>query len=121
MASGSREIICTACGAETFVKREPVYEGFKKVGERFRCAGCGYEFASEQDIPFKEKRESAVFSDEDRSREMRVFRDDEKGHNCRHCAHYVVNPFVQRCGLHHKEVQATDTCPDFQKSDRLQE
>ena len=32
---------------------------------------------------------------------------------CRYCAEYVVNPFLQRCGLHRCEVQATDTCPHF--------
>lgn len=33
---------------------------------------------------------------------------------CRHCVHYVVNPFTQKCMLHHRDVSATDTCPDFE-------
>ena len=37
MAAKAVGIVCTACGAETFVKREPVYDGFVKVDERFRC------------------------------------------------------------------------------------
>jgi hypothetical protein len=32
MKARSVEILCAACGADTLVKMEPVYEGFKKVG-----------------------------------------------------------------------------------------
>jgi rRNA maturation protein Nop10 len=113
MADRTLEIICTACGADTLVRREPRFEGFKKVGERLLCASCGHEFASEAEVPFKQKTSLAVFGAEDKSREIRVFRDDEKGRTCRHCAHYVVNPFTQRCGRTQKIVQATDSCEDF--------
>ena len=44
---------------------------------------------------------------------VEIFRSTEKGRNCRHCRHYVVNPFIQRCGLHRCEVQAADPCGDF--------
>jgi len=44
-----------------------------------------------------------------------VFGDDEYGRTCRHCRHYIVNPFTQRCDLHKKEVEATDFCPDFDR------
>jgi hypothetical protein len=30
------EIICTNCGAESFLKREPLYEGFKKILQQIR-------------------------------------------------------------------------------------
>jgi hypothetical protein len=32
---------------------------------------------------------------------------------CRHCRHYVVNPYTQKCMLHDREVTAVDTCADF--------
>ncbi len=54
-----------------------------------------------------------MFSENDRPRPVKVFSEDEKGKMCRYCAEYVVNPFLQRCGLHRCEVQATDTCPHF--------
>ena len=107
------EIVCSACGADALLRREPVYEGFKKTGERLLCSACGHEFASEDDVPFKEKRQPALFTEADRPEKVEVFRSDEKGHNCRHCEHYVVNPFVQRCAIHHREVEATDLCRDF--------
>lgn len=113
MDSRSVEIVCTACGAETFVKRIPKYDGFVKVGERVVCASCGHEFGSEEEVPFKEKKAITVFSANDTSKKIAIFSNDEKERNCRHCKHYVVNPFTQRCSLHQKEVEATDICDDF--------
>jgi hypothetical protein len=106
-------IVCSECGEDTFVRREPIYEGFKKTGERIVCVSCGHEFSSEAEVPYKEKSGPKIFSDADRSKKVEIFKGDEKGHNCRHCDHYTVNPFIQRCGLHGREVQATDICDDF--------
>ena len=108
------EILCTSCGADTLLKREPRYEGLKKVGERLLCATCGHEYAAEDVVPFKLKKTVQVFSEDDKPRKADLFAGDEKGRNCRHCRHYLVNPFTQRCGLHFKAVQATDVCPDFE-------
>jgi hypothetical protein len=109
------EINCSACGRETLVRREPVYDGFVKKGERLLCASCGHEFPAEADVPFKVKQTVRVFGDDERPKKIDIFKGDEKGKNCRHCKHYVVNPFIQRCGLLHREVQATDLCARFDK------
>lgn len=113
MSAQHAGIVCPACGDETLLKREPRYEGFKKVGETLSCLSCGHVFDSDEDIVFKTASRPDVFGDEDRPRGIDVFRSDEKGRNCRHCRHYVVNPFTQRCGLHHRKVEATDVCADF--------
>ena len=110
----SVEMNCPGCGDEALLRREPVYEGFTKTGETLTCSSCGHVFASEGEVPFLDgPKRPAVFSAADRSRKVEIFESDEKGRNCRYCAHYVVNPFIQRCGLHHKEVAATDLCADF--------
>ena len=106
------ELRCPACGRDSWLRRAPIYDGFTKTGESLTCALCGHAFASEAEIPFKDNRPK-VFSEADRPRPVQVFREDEKGRMCRYCAEYVVNPFLQRCGLHKCEVQATDTCPHF--------
>ncbi|MBM4143943.1 MAG: hypothetical protein FJ225_10195 [Lentisphaerae bacterium] len=114
MSERPPEIVCAACGAETLVRREAVYDGFKRVGERFVCVSCGHAYAAEAEVPFKAAKRTAVFSEADRTRSADVFAADEKGRNCRHCRHYVVNPFTQRCGLHLRRVEATDACGDFE-------
>jgi hypothetical protein len=108
-------ILCCDCGADTFVRREPVYEGFRKTGERLFCVSCGHEYADEASVPYLTVAKPKIFTDADRSERVELFHGDEKGRNCRHCRHYVVNPFIQRCGLHKMEVQATDRCDDFQE------
>lgn len=107
------EIQCPACGREAWLRRQPIYDGFTRTGETLTCALCGHAFASEAEIPFKDGGRPKVFSEDDRPRPVKVFREDEQGRMCRYCAEYVVNPFIQRCGLHKVEVQATDTCPHF--------
>lgn len=111
------EIICPRCGAETFLKREPVYEGFKKTGESLSCSACGAVFASEAEVPFKPVADTPViFTEADRSKKVQVFAEGENRSICRYCASYVVNPFMQFCSHHKKEVQATDSCPQFAPS-----
>jgi hypothetical protein len=107
------EIICSACGVDTLLIRKPKYDGFAKVGETLTCTSCGHEYENEESVPFKGKEVLQVFSDADRSAKIEVFREGEAESLCRHCASYVVNPFVQWCSTHKKEVEATDTCPQF--------
>ncbi len=108
------EIICSGCGAEAFLNREAVYEGLAKMGERLSCSACGVVFASEEEVPYKEKESAPViFTDADRSEKVVVFAEGENKRLCRYCAEYAVNPFMQFCSHHKKEVQATDTCEHF--------
>lgn len=115
MGVSAVEIICTECGRESLLKREPQYGGFKKVGETLACASCGHEFASEDEVPFKQKAAPNIFDASDAPRTIKVFRENEAETLCRHCKHFVVNPFLQRCGKHGKIVEATDSCRDFEK------
>ena len=111
------EIVCSACGVDTLIRREPVYDGFKKSGESLTCVSCGHVYADEADVPFKQEVSSNLFSDADKPSKPAIFQDDERGGTCRHCSHYIVNPFAQRCGLHRRFVEATDSCPDFTATD----
>lgn len=110
------EIICSKCGQEALIQREAIYDGFTKTGERLSCSHCGHEYTSEAEVPYKTKRsEPRIFTDADRSKKVEVFNANENERLCRYCANYLINPFTQFCSLHRKEVQATDTCPDFCK------
>jgi len=104
---------CPCCGRVTLWVRRACYEGFQKVGEEIECTACGHVFPSDQaSSPPREPRPQ-VFSKEDRPTVIDPFAKarDERGHLCRYCRHYVVNPFRQWCGLHRRDVTATDTCP----------
>ena len=108
------EIICRSCGADTLLNREAIYDGFSKTGERLTCSSCGFEYASEDEVPFKAARsEPQIFTEADRSVKVEVFDEGENKRICRYCANYIVNPFTQFCSTHKKEVQATDTCDRF--------
>lgn len=114
MATKPLEINCPGCGRVTLLLRQPRYEGFTRVGDSLSCASCGHAFASEEEVPFKQDRRVQVFTEADRSKVAKVFDEGENARLCRYCAHYVINPFMQWCGHHRKEVEATDTCAAFQ-------
>jgi hypothetical protein len=107
-----REFRCPFCGRESWVVRKAKYDdSFEKVGETLSCAMCRKEFASEAEIPYKDREGQKVFTEDDRPRPVKVFEEGENARMCRRCAEYVVNPFWQRCAVHKCEVEATDTCP----------
>ncbi len=109
------EIRCTQCGAETLLRREPLYEGFRKVGETLACSGCGHRFPDEASVPYITRPPVAIFSEADRPRTPALFSEADKTRNCRHCAHYLKNPFTQWCSRHKRETEALDVCADFKR------
>lgn len=120
-AVNSVEITCAACNRDSLLVRTPKYDGFKRVGDTLKCSSCGHEYENDEAVPFKRKPAIRLFTDDDASPAIRVFTDDEKGRICRYCEHYVVNPFTQKCGLHIKTVEATDTCSDFERREKADE
>jgi len=118
MTSGtrSREIHCSGCGQDALVRAEPVYEGFRKVGEVYCCTTCGKQYASESETPFLSKiGHPQVFTEADRPAAPSIFSDDERQRSCGWCRHMVVNPFGQRCGVKNRFTEATDLCEHFEK------
>lgn len=116
---------CPVCKEETLMVTDSVYEGFNKTGERTRCAQCGHEFASQSKTRSKSNAPSgssadplaALFGESHEETPIDLFDvEAETGRLCRRCRHYVLHPFTQRCGLHDREVSATDTCDQFEKA-----
>jgi rubredoxin len=91
-----------------------VYEGFRKTGERFVCLACGHVYSDESSVPWKGAKRPPIFDESDKSARPGIFSSDDRARNCRHCKHYLVNPFTQRCGLHNRPVEATDVCERFE-------
>lgn len=117
------EAFCPSCGKKTLMIVEPVYEGFTRIGERPRCAVCRHALpmtpsdakASGPAAAPASRKLPSIFSEEDRSPEIHLFNAGENERLCRYCRHYTVNPFRQWCGLHRRDVEATDTCDRFEK------
>ncbi len=111
--SSSREIECTACGQTALARIEPLYEGFKRVGEEVVCTACGHRYADAAPFAAAAGRPQ-VFTAADKPCPLNIFADDERRKSCGWCAHFVVNPFNQRCGITNRETQATDLCMRFE-------
>lgn len=108
------DIRCPACGRESWLLRTPKYDGFRRVGEELKCAACGHVFESESDVPTAARPKPSIFTDDDRPAAPALFRGEAPPAFCHRCRHYVVHPFRQWCGRHKKEVEATDTCNQFE-------
>ena len=100
MSTPTRKIFCPHCRQESAVNVVKKYDGFAEVGETVTCAFCGYEFGEEEPTVIEEKRPGWV--DDDKLKKV-----------CHRCHHYVINPFVQKCVLHQREIEAMDTCAEF--------
>ncbi|MEX2606063.1 MAG: hypothetical protein WD708_01860 [Kiritimatiellia bacterium] len=116
---------CPICKEDTLAVTDSVYDGFKKTGERTRCGQCGHEFTSPsktrgvRTVPAHAPNDplAALFGDSREEEKLDLFDvEAETGRLCRRCAYYVLHPFTQRCGLHDREVSATDTCGQFEKN-----
>jgi DNA-directed RNA polymerase subunit RPC12/RpoP len=111
--------ICSSCGKEVLFLAEPVYDGFKKTGEILTCPTCGFTAdAAPCSAAPKADPLAALFGDDHRPETVDLFDvEAETAKSCRKCTHYVIHPFTQRCGLHDREVSATDCCSDFEIGD----
>lgn len=109
---------CESCKKETLFTVEAVYDGFTKTGETSTCSECGQ--VSEAGRRNAEKKDplAALFGEDAVPEKLELFDvEAETARLCRKCAHYVIHPFTQRCGLHDREVSATDSCPQFQNQE----
>lgn len=114
---------CPACGEKALFVSEAVYDGFTKTGEHRRCTSCGHVIKSKPGGTPKASKPAndawSAFAGEDAPKALNLFDvDAETGRMCRKCKHYIVHPFTQRCGLHDKEVAATDTCDQFEAAEK---
>ena len=107
------EAFCPTCGKETLAIKEVVFDGFTRVGEQLKCSVCGHVFAAPDEPQAPAKKTPTIFTEDDWSPALKIFGEGENTTLCRYCTHYTVNPFRQWCGLHHREVEATDTCDQF--------
>ncbi|MDZ4200197.1 MAG: hypothetical protein U1E27_13040 [Kiritimatiellia bacterium] len=113
-------VSCPKCGPEALTLKKPAFDGLRKTGDRIVCASCGRELgmiaAGEAPVPANPaaKPRPSIFDDVELTR-ADPFAREERGRLCRYCLHYIVNPFRQWCGRHRRDVEALDTCWNFER------
>jgi hypothetical protein len=105
--------LCPACKTRALFLVEAVYDGFRKIGESRRCTSCGHVVAAAGAPKAPAPKRHSLFDEADAEAAPAIFDLSETERLCRKCRHYVVNPFKQRCMLHLRDVEATDTCEQF--------
>lgn len=116
---------CPHCGKSSFLKKESLMDGWKKVGEVLKCASCG---AAVETLPAEKKADaplektsktdalSALFGGIAVEKKENPLENTERRF-CRDCRHRVMNAFRIYCTHHEKDVNPMDDCPDFEKRD----
>ena len=120
MKNGEK-INCPHCGEKSFVREKKNYdEAFVLKKSEFVCALCG------RVLEGKEPGRSAAAGKNSASDRLSALLGGEKvqkisfapedgdGRFCLHCVNYIKHPFLNRCGLTLKEIQATDSCEHFE-------
>ena len=97
-------------------------DGFRKVGEVLVCMLCGAELesvdasssAGAAQTTNKLNDLSLLLGAVPSARARLTAADDEQRF-CKDCAHFLPHPFVDRCELDNRPVEAMDDCPEYQK------
>lgn len=113
---------CPRCGKNSFLKRESVLDGWRKIGEILKCASCGMtveeitpEPAAASSAPAPEKKHALadLLGGAEETVKPDIFAGEEKRF-CRDCAFRVANAFRLYCTQHDREVNPMDDCPEYQ-------
>ena len=123
MNSG-KKVLCPHCGEKTLAKEKKLLdENFSPAGVKFVCAFCGGELempSAAAPAPSKEEEAAERLSrllGGERVAKAAFAPEADDGHFCLHCKNFVKHPFMNRCGLTMKEVQAIDSCEKFEAAE----
>lgn len=110
---------CPHCGEYAFFKEKKIYgDDFSLKGTKYFCLLCGGEADLEAEKKSSAKNDGALdrlsklLGGEENTKVSLDLAQDEVRF-CLHCAHYIKHPFMNRCGLNLKEVEATGSCENF--------
>ncbi|HBM15909.1 MAG TPA: hypothetical protein DD381_06155 [Lentisphaeria bacterium] len=119
MKSGD-EIKCQFCAKDAFAVKETLMDGWIKKGDILKCSACGAKLAdiqqadalTKQAVSSEKLDKLASFLGTEKIVNKKLESDGEKAF-CKDCKYYIKHPFINRCGLHTKEVNPMDDCEDF--------
>ena len=117
-------IRCPHCGADSFLKKESVMEGWTKVGEVLKCASCSAVIAdAAAPEPETEKASRAAerlkrFLGAEETESIHLSLDEADRRFCKDCVNLIRHPFVLRCALDGRAVNRWTTATDSSPADR---
>ncbi|MFZ2654911.1 MAG: hypothetical protein WAX69_08330 [Victivallales bacterium] len=113
---------CPHCGKECFLVKKTLMDGWAKLGDILACSCCSAKIADlDEEKAAKAADGSKNFSAlenllaEKKKEGPKIEATDDEKHFCRDCMHFVSHPFLNRCGLHKKNVGPMDDCADFSR------
>ena len=110
---------CPHCGADSFLKKEAVMDGWTKVGEVLKCASCSAVIAdcSREESPAQKQSDAAdrfkKLLGADEESPIRLSLSDADKRFCKDCANMIPHPFQLRCALTGQSVNPMDDCPRY--------
>ena len=113
-------IQCPHCGADSFLKKESVMDGWAKVGEVLKCASCSAVIAKVQKPEPETKKTSDAaerlkqFLGAEEEETIPLSLDPADKRFCKDCVNLIQHPFVLRCALDGHAVNPMDDCDRFQ-------
>ncbi len=113
-------IQCPHCGADSFLKKESVMDGWTKVGEVLKCASCSAVIARVQESESGTKKASDAaerlkrFLGAEKEETLHLSLDQADKRFCKDCVNLIQHPFVLRCSLDGRAVNPMDDCDRFQ-------
>ena len=116
-------IRCPHCGADSFLKKESVMDGWTKLWEVLKCVSCSAIIAdcAKQEPPERKKAAASdrlkQFLGVDGAEPVKVSLSEDDRRFCKDCANIVPHPFQLRCALTGKSVNPMDDCPEYQKKE----
>lgn len=116
------EFECEFCNKHSFLIKKTIMDGWTKKNEVLSCSSCGKiieeiktdDLTGRHDDTENDKLDKlAKFLGTEKEKKKTIKSEEKKF--CRDCEHYIIHPFVNRCGLKDIEVHPMDDCGLFKR------
>jgi hypothetical protein len=119
------QITCPHCGAESFLVKKSLLDGWTKIGEILACSACAAKIADltakptendpsgRADKPESAKLAALLGTDTLLQARPKLTAAEDEKRFCRDCDHLIKHAFLCHCTLHDRDVNPMDDCPDF--------
>jgi hypothetical protein len=127
------EIICMHCGANSFLVKKAVMDGWTKKEEILACSSCSevvekickkeelLKSKTKEQLKEKSLDKFSSFIGVEQVKKPAIDDENNEKYFCRDCRHYISHPFLDRCSLNQVEVNPMDDCKSFERKKECSE